>query len=1004
MRITFQHQEASEVGKQNRVRQGEVKNSGKEPSCGAVFQPDRGRNGMNGIIGRDTGGGKGRTLTQLQQEAANTDAAIMQDYRTVMANTLSAEDYARLEEDGFRFGEMDPETAVTIVDKIKAELARSGQNIAGYTDDLDRDTLAAALGSETLAAAVAESFREADVPLTKENIEGIRQAWDMASKLETPTEETCRYMVDNEMEPEIWDYYLAQNSGTAQSAEGERFVPAGRPKFYEEDVRGYYMESAGTEELPELSGQIDKILLREGMELNEENRFTAGKLLAQGLPLTRENVLRLQELESVSFPVEEEPFARAAATAVADGKQPVYANLADTESVYQKAGRLLSDYQNLQDVGNAGRGQDAEELSARRLLEEVRLRMTAEVNVKLIRSGFAIDTAPMEELVEALRSAEKDVAERYFPDDAEAVSKYEMYQTANGILEELPGLPAQLLGRWSAGPAEGVETADDSGNGEPPKTLPEFYAEGKALQAEYEKAQAEYETLMTAPRKDLGDNIRKAFANVDAILTDLGLDPTEANRRAVRILGYNRMTVDPENIDRVKAADAQVQSLMRKMTPASTLQMIRDGVNPLEAGFDELEQYFDGRHEDYEESAESYSRFLYGLEQRKEISPQEREAYIGIYRMLHQIDVSDGAAAGALVNTGAELHFANLLSAVRSGKFKSMDVAVSEDLGVTVERILKGESISDQIAKGFVKDAKELMTNMSNTKEAQETYRQTQLDQIRQASLTETESEQLLLKGEMPVTAENLLAAQALSDRRVNPFREWKEQRGVKERAAEEQGTTEEQGTAIEQEAEKLLESLSDRELFRENYQELISKTDQEVQKDSLAQADRSMDVRSLKLLHKQLTLAGKLAGQEDYIFPMYIGEELARVRLTLDRAGEDKGSVRITADVSEGEQLEAYFHAQNGEISGFLVGNTKETVMKLKKAADIFNDSVQENTESDWKVRELTVTDRQQKPGLSHRTSSVNREVPDGEENDREVDNTELYRIARIFLRAVQK
>ena len=92
-------------------------------------------------------GEKGKSLIELQQEAANINAAVQQDYMTLMSNTMSEEDYAKLQEEGFDFESMKPEEAVTIVDKIKAELVRSGKQIAGYTDDLDMDTLTAALGS-----------------------------------------------------------------------------------------------------------------------------------------------------------------------------------------------------------------------------------------------------------------------------------------------------------------------------------------------------------------------------------------------------------------------------------------------------------------------------------------------------------------------------------------------------------------------------------------------------------------------------------------------------------------------------------------------------------------------------------------------------------------------------------------------------------------------------------------------------------------------------------------
>ena len=36
---------------------------------------------------------------------------------------------------------------------------------------------------------------------------------------------------------------------------------------------------------------------------------------------------------------------------------------------------------------------------------------------------------------------------------------------------------------------------------------------------------------MTKPRSDMGDNISKAFQNVNDILNDMGLETTESNQR-----------------------------------------------------------------------------------------------------------------------------------------------------------------------------------------------------------------------------------------------------------------------------------------------------------------------------------------------------------------------------------------------------------------------------------------------------------------------------------------
>ena len=313
--------------------------------------------------------------------------------------------------------------------------------------------------------------------------------------------------------------------------------------------------------------------------------------------------------------------------------------------------------------------------------------MTAEVNVKLLRSGFSIDTAPMEELIEALKLAEHQLADQYFPRDSMAMEKYYNYRKASTVADQMPGLPADVLGMFAKGKGDA--------------SLETIYNEGKVLQSNYEKAQESYEKLMTAPRSDLGDSMEKAFGNVDNILKGLGAELTEENRRAVRILGYNHMEMTAANLEAVKDADKQVQGVLAKLTPAATLKMIRDGFNPLEKSFGELEQYFKTLPAEYKKEAESYSRFLYGLEQNKEITPEERESYIGIYRLVRQIEKADGAVVGALVNSQAELHFANLLSAVQSSRLKSLDVRVSESMGLKERQERRGESISSQISRAF---------------------------------------------------------------------------------------------------------------------------------------------------------------------------------------------------------------------------------------------------------------------------------------------------------------
>ncbi|MCM1112355.1 MAG: DUF6240 domain-containing protein [Muribaculum sp.] len=902
---------------------------------------------FDGIGEGNEGREQGKTLTDLQREASAADVGISQDYMTVVSHTMSEEDYQRMSEEGFHFASLNPKEAVTIVDKIKAELVRSGKYIAGYTDDLDMDTLAAAVGSDTLARALSKSFREADLPLTQENIAAVERAWNMASQLAPPTENTYRYMAGNAMEPEIWNFYLAQNSG-ADAPGRDRTVPREELDYLADE---------------KMRKQIDKVLEQAGYEPNEENREAAEWLLERRLPLTPESVSRLKRLREAQVPVTEERFAQAAAEAVAAGRDPIHADLSGTSerggNLYRKAAEVLRFYRARYDALERPDDFNYEELEkwmreqgdlgARKQLEEIRLCMTAEVNVKLLKSGFAIDTAPMEELITALREAEAAVAGSYFPEDAQAVAKYENWNRTNDVMRDLPELPARLLGTVR------IEAAD----GQDASVLEDFHAEGAALRRAYERAGESYETLMTAPRADLGDSIEKAFGNAEELLRELGIEPTEENLRTVRILGYNHMEISEENLDRVKEADRQVHTVIDKMTPAATLQMIRDGVNPLELSFAELNKYFDNLPSGFQEQAVSYSRYLYGLEQNKQITRQERETYIGVYRLLNQIERKDGAAVGAVVNTQAELQFANLLSAVRSGKFGHMDVRATDELGVLRELAQRGESrsISEQISAGYVRQ---------------------ELEELRQVSQVDQAASAMLERGELPASAENLLAAQELLRDPRGPFKAFRQQGQEREPVRE------------------LWEQLSDKEAFQEEYEETIARMQSETEDFTLNQAQSSLDVRAFRMAHRQLSIMGSLSHSEEYILEMQVGEETAAVHLRLEQGSGRKGAVSIAVDYGESAHIEANLQVKNGRVEGFLLGKTSQEVTKLQETSDIFYNLINENTSLQLEAVKLPVVSRGNinMTGTSENGSQGETPSP---------DNGTLYRVAKLFLQAIR-
>lgn len=99
------------------------------------------------------------------------------------------------------------------------------------------------------------------------------------------------------------------------------------------------------------------------------------------------------------------------------------------------------------------------------------------------------------------------------------------------------------------------------------------------------------------------------------------------------------------------------------------------------------------------------------MEQNHEISEEERSSYIGIYRLIRQVENTDGAAIGALIQQGSPLTMKNLLTAVRSEKRSNkMDYSVDSDFN-GVSGTSNGSSITDQIEAAYQNNCLKMLRN-----------------------------------------------------------------------------------------------------------------------------------------------------------------------------------------------------------------------------------------------------------------------------------------------------
>ena len=871
---------------------------------------------------------KGTSIDDFQAALSATDVQMKQDYMSVMSLSMSDEDFAELASTGEVPQDMDASDSVTILDDIKAALIKGGSQIAGYTDDLDMAKYQAITGSVVPADELINAMHSQDVPVNELTVQSATDAIALVSSVLPISENATQYLIENKQAPTIENIYHATHSGMGMSDR-------------------YSNTRISTEDMQAIMPQIEEMVAKSGIEDTESALEEAKWLVERGIPLTLDNLYRLDDLNELNSNTTTEQIAMSVSIAMGAGIPADKANLSYDESIYTQAEDYIDTLSHITDdnidavvdkglelnlknikQSMANEQPTTEQLHARRVLEEVRIHMTVEANRFLLKSNFYIDITPMEELVDALKQAEEVISKNLFPADNAEISESRMtlYRESKLQIWSIPTLPAAVLGQ--------VEDNGDFTYADQTRfTLHHVYESGSVRRDAYIQAQMSYEAIMTAPRADMGDSIRKAFRNVDDILEDMGFDIDEDNQRAVRILGYNEIEITTENIEQVKSADVSLRKALERLTPSRVLEMIRENVNPLDMSIADLNSYLDEQDDEPRRQAENYAKFLMQLERQDEITELERDSYIGIYRMISKLDKTDDAAIGRLMEMGQTASFANLLQAMRSMKHGAMDYRVNDDFG-GVDSIRNAPAIDEQINAAFVEN---------------------------------------LLSSGAPVSFSNLEAMEALRSKRGDWFKPLKDKEN-------------ENGTNIESTVDDLLEEMTDSESAETAYENMLNEYSDRLNQ-MIMEADSYIDVKTLQNSMKQISILKSMVRDETYDVPVEIDGESTTIRLTMKHES-GAGQLLISTETETIGRIVAEF-SFSGKGSGYIAYEKFGAEDKLSQVIGFMSEELSF-------APELVKTDRvnPDKYGMLLKK----------EEQTADISSTELYRISKVFIQAIRK
>lgn len=1008
---------------------------------------------------------------RLEEAAENKEEEPEEDLQDT-ANRMTGNDSEVLESEGYDYKQYELERLERALSRIKEQRTQKEQHVEKqiennkeFKEDVEK-IAKHILKSSPYADQIIEKLENSNLPITEANISKILSGMNLAETIPNLSSESFEYLIDNDLDITIGNVYKASYSAYWKNTS----------KLSEQDFE-------------DLKGQIEGVIAEAGHEVTDETRNQARWILDNELPLTTGTLNKLNDLATLKdtysssdvltqiIHTMEQGNAVEDTVLTKESTDDMKKLIEDIKSITDQAIAQITKKNNSKEITLELLRKEQEQINqtlviaevntktdrssnsviiessavvaseidikaveAKRHLEEIRLKMTLESGQKMAAKGIDINTTGLEKVVEELRNIEDDYYKNLLKESGtkQTSENVAILRETTQKVNELKWMPSNLLA--------------DTFTSRESVTTRSLHEAGVNCQTRFVAANESYETLMTAPRQDMGDSIQKAFKNsMNEILDSLALEDTVANQRAIRMLGYNGMEITNENVTTMKEYDEKVNYLLKNLTPSVTMDFIRENKNPIDIPLDTLnDEISQLKNEKGISDEEGYARYLRKLEKQDGITNSERDAYIGIYRLLHSVEKTDGAAIGSLVRSGRDITLENLLTEVRTKKVGIVNQSIDDSFGMLADITYKSDSITTQIDKGFETEKSEQSNNKSEESTAKynemllqdilagitpsqvksivenekwsslsleklrdklneqpedakikQEYYEEQVKEIRDLAEKSDVAINFLADHNVPVSIQSIREAQIL----LNPSARLYKQILNTAKDLDKSSTDADDYMSAEQ-VEDALTAVTDTFEDREGLQTGLTdfaKVADTILSSQISNPDITANqVNTLQLLRGAIKLSGTLSRNEYYDIPIKVGDSITNISLTvLSNTRNQDSKVSMSVQSDRYGTIEAEFKVHDREAKGLILCDSHEANDIIKSNIGFITDSLEKQnialSQIDIGVEKLNSQSYKSKGFTSSQeTKSADKST--------EVTTKELYQVAKSFVILVKR
>ena len=967
-------------------------------------------------------------LKDVKSSASKNAAAAVQaeeDRLKDIEHGMTEEDYEELSKEGFSLEQYELERFDRALERIKAQremiddsISQRIENVKAKEEDI-RKTSLSKIDDPALRRQAEAMLQVMNLPASAVNINAVAGAVKLAAQAVSLDDHAMSYLLQNGLEPTPVNIYTANYSANST-----------QPLASETDW----------EAVSEQAQNIVDQMVQRGEEASLED---AKWLFLHGLSIDDQTMAEYQVLQSLKENFSVEDTMESIVRGMAEGTDPLHTILADknrtmvqnaidgfakvtddaVDAVVTEGSKLnlmhLKEHQNAEEQTSKSRQEQGQQMpegsqelqkelalvTARRQLEEIRVKLTYEAGLKLAGKGINLHTESIENLVNELRGLEQQYYQKLLSEGGAEVSNENVSYVSQTLetVASLSSAPAYVLGVRFAQRNEA--------------TLERLAEDGTAIRNQLNKANEGYEPLMTAPRRDMGDSIGKAFAHMDSLMDEIGLEKSEANKRAVRILAYNQMEINETSVEQMKEYDAKVRGLMDAMKPSTVVELIKHKVNPLNTPVDELRAYVEEIAQEHGVSEEErYSNYLVKIQKSNTLTEEEREAYIGVYRLLHQVEKTDGKAIGYLAKSKRDITLNNLLSAVRTTTGRGIDAIIDNSFGTSeshgyeksiskqLEGVFAGEedlltakqAYNQQLTKELLNEVspdflqavgeKEELMNLSlerlhelcqeyQVQNLQTAEYEQVMTQIQQASGM-TDEIRFLKEHHAKVSLKNVRAANNTLHESYRMLEQIQS------------GCTEEEKAEVN----SLLDNSENYVQFQEQYEKIVNMMAERLREQ---RNHPTLTIDEMIIINdslKQSSYVEELGTKEYYHIPIEVGEKVVGVGLSIRSSNQEKGRMSIHMSSSTFGEVQADFKMSQNELKGLVVCENQSAWGLMNRAIE----SVKHSLGKDLDTIQIHVCTSER---IAEQYESDEYELSSkGEQTER------LFQVAKTLIRAIKE